>query len=218
MSEIEFKDDDVRYLRWLSENPRGYVLTTSKAKPAHYMALHTAGCRLIKKYTISQSGDAFTGNGYIKVCAADPRDLLSWITRNGGNGFSKECSKCNPCVPTSEPIFHEVVIDTFERGLARSLRNAAARRERLKSAEKKPKVIFVISKAFVRNYDVVAEVLDRANGKCERCKKSAPFNRAKDGTPYLEVHHKIQLAKGGLDSVENAIALCPNCHRQEHHG
>ncbi|MGH8437576.1 MAG: HNH endonuclease [Pseudomonas sp.] len=33
-----------------------------------------------------------------------------------------------------------------------------------------------------------------------------------------EVHHKVRLADGGLDTVENAIAVCPNCHRQAHFG
>ncbi|WP_163591073.1 HNH endonuclease, partial [Klebsiella variicola] len=39
-----------------------------------------------------------------------------------------------------------------------------------------------------------------------------------DGTPFLEVHHIEWLSNGGEDSVENAIALCPNCHRQAHFG
>jgi 5-methylcytosine-specific restriction protein A len=34
----------------------------------------------------------------------------------------------------------------------------------------------------------------------------------------LEVHHKKQLSEGGEDTVENAIALCPNCHREAHYG
>ncbi|HDR7378766.1 TPA: HNH endonuclease [Bacillus toyonensis] len=41
---------------------------------------------------------------------------------------------------------------------------------------------------------------------------------AKDGTPYLEVHHVVPLATGGEDSVENAVALCQNCHRKAHYG
>ncbi|HHQ4496099.1 TPA: HNH endonuclease, partial [Aeromonas hydrophila] len=57
-----------------------------------------------------------------------------------------------------------------------------------------------------------------ANGKCEHCKKDAPFIRIKDGTPYLEVHHKEKLADGGEDTLENTIALCPNCHRKFHFG
>jgi 5-methylcytosine-specific restriction endonuclease McrA len=31
-------------------------------------------------------------------------------------------------------------------------------------------------------------------------------------------HHVKQLAHGGEDTVENAIAVCPNCHRKAHHG
>lgn len=57
-----------------------------------------------------------------------------------------------------------------------------------------------------------------AKGICERCRKPAPFIRDNDNSPYLEVHHKIPLADGGDDTVENAIALCPNCHRQAHYG
>lgn len=33
-----------------------------------------------------------------------------------------------------------------------------------------------------------------------------------------EVHHKVPLSAGGDDTVENAIALCPNCHRKAHFG
>ncbi|WP_242657405.1 HNH endonuclease [Vibrio antiquarius] len=64
----------------------------------------------------------------------------------------------------------------------------------------------------------MVEVLLRADGVCERCKQQAPFSRSRDGTPYLEVHHIKRLADGGDDSVENAQALCPNCHRELHFG
>lgn len=65
---------------------------------------------------------------------------------------------------------------------------------------------------------MAAEVLDRATGKCERCDQPAPFRRASDGSPYLEVHHRKPLAANGEDTVENALALCPNCHRELHFG
>lgn len=92
------------------------------------------------------------------------------------------------------------------------------RKERLSSAPRQPEAIQVISKGFRRNADVVAEVLYRANGICEECKSPAPFIRASNGTPYLEVHHIRTLANGGEDTVENAIAVCPNCHRKLHFG
>ncbi len=89
---------------------------------------------------------------------------------------------------------------------------------RLAVAPKKPEKIVVVSTAYSRNPDVVAEVLERAQGVCQGCNGQAPFNRKSDGSPYLEVHHKILLADDGDDTVENAIALCPNCHREKHYG
>lgn len=71
---------------------------------------------------------------------------------------------------------------------------------------------------FIRNPDVVAYVLKRANGVCEVCKQPAPFIRRSGQTPYLEVHHTINLANDGPDTPDNAQALCPNCHREVHYG
>ena len=92
------------------------------------------------------------------------------------------------------------------------------RKTRLRNAPKKPSKIWVLSAGFRRNPDVVVEVLERAAGVCEACKEPAPFKRKSDGSPYLEVHHRVQLAHGGEDTVENAIGLCPNCHRKAHFG
>ena len=55
----------------------------------------------------------------------------------------------------------------------------------------------------------------RAAGKCELCRMSAPFTNASN-EPYLESHHIVWLAHGGPDSIENTVALCPNCHRKMH--
>jgi predicted HNH restriction endonuclease len=95
---------------------------------------------------------------------------------------------------------------------------ADARRERLRNAPQYPSYKSINTRISVRNPDVVAEVLNRAKGRCEWCHKSAPFVRAKGGMPYLEVHHRIKLAEGGPDTVDNAIATCPNCHRMLHYG
>ena len=96
--------------------------------------------------------------------------------------------------------------------------SASVRGKRLKKALKTAKITEATIKVYVRNPDVVAEVLYRAKGICEKCHKPAPFIRAKDNTPFLEVHHIQGIAQGGLDIVENALALCPNCHRELHYG
>lgn len=88
---------------------------------------------------------------------------------------------------------------------------------RLQQATTKPEQQIVLTRIFKRNPDVIAEVLLQAKGVCQGCDQAAPFLR-KDGRPYLEVHHRQPLAEDGVDTVENAIALCPNCHRERHYG
>jgi 5-methylcytosine-specific restriction protein A len=66
--------------------------------------------------------------------------------------------------------------------------------------------------AAVREY-----VLARAGVTCESCGRSAPFRR-QDGTPYLEPHHTRRLSDGGPDHLRWVGAVCPNCHREMHHG
>jgi 5-methylcytosine-specific restriction protein A len=82
---------------------------------------------------------------------------------------------------------------------------------------RKPRATTTQTTQYDRDLDVRAWVLIAAKGKCECCNEKAPFTTAVD-TPYLEVHHVRKLADGGSDTVENAVALCPNCHRQLHYG
>ncbi|NRH26972.1 HNH endonuclease signature motif containing protein [Pseudomonas sp. MS19] len=83
--------------------------------------------------------------------------------------------------------------------------------------QKKPERVSSSTEMYARDVRVVAYVLKEAEGHCEACLKSSPFIKA-DGAPYLEVHHLRHLADGGSDTVQNAIAVCPNCHRELHHG
>jgi 5-methylcytosine-specific restriction enzyme A len=67
---------------------------------------------------------------------------------------------------------------------------------------------------YERNDAIAGYVKRVAKGFCGLCTQVAPFETA-DG-PYLESHHVVHLAQGGPDTIENAIALCPNCHRKMH--
>lgn len=117
------------------------------------------------------------------------------------------------------PILFDQLVTEQEREVAEAItRTPAERKRRLSTAPRKPKKLTTITIQYSRNPDVSAEVLERANGYCENCRGRAPFLRVSNGTPYLEVHHKVRLADGGDDTVDNAIALCPNCHRKSHFG
>ena len=73
----------------------------------------------------------------------------------------------------------------------------------------------IISQAFERNAEVAKIAKACANGVCQLCRKPAPFIDKK-GHPYLESHHVIWLSRGGSDSIDNVVALCPNCHTKMH--
>jgi len=107
---------------------------------------------------------------------------------------------------------------TLLAAVNRSLADSSeARASRLAVANTIPERYESTSIAFRRNPDVIAEVLVRAAGYCEICHRPAPFVRASNSTPYLEVHHTLPLSQGGIDTVANAVALCPNCHRAAHY-
>lgn len=70
----------------------------------------------------------------------------------------------------------------------------------------------------INYYDRSKEIRDivkyLANGRCTLCEEKAPFNV--DNVPFLHVHHIEYLAKGGSDTIDNCVAVCPNCHAKIH--
>ncbi|MEI8348708.1 MAG: HNH endonuclease [Candidatus Omnitrophota bacterium] len=72
-----------------------------------------------------------------------------------------------------------------------------------------------VSYQYVRDPLVKAWILRNAIGHCELCKSPAPFVMP-DGIPYLEIHHVKPLSEDGHDTINNAVALCPNCHKKCH--
>jgi hypothetical protein len=68
-----------------------------------------------------------------------------------------------------------------------------------------------------RSAEICAFVLARAKGVCEACNKEAPFQSSNE-TLYLEPHHIDRLSDGGPDDPHDVAAVCPNCHREAHHG
>jgi hypothetical protein len=81
-----------------------------------------------------------------------------------------------------------------------------------------PKEILTNASSASNRLDIIRTyALSRARGKCESCENDAPFLK-RNGQPYLEVHHIIELSKGGSDSPKNVAAICPNCHANISYG
>jgi 5-methylcytosine-specific restriction protein A len=105
----------------------------------------------------------------------------------------------------SDPVFElEVAKKVKERNISMPIGN-------LNPTSKKSTVTLID-----RDPNVKAWLLVNSNGICENCNSKAPFIST-TGIPYLEVHHVKRLSDSGPDTPENAVALCPNCHKAFHY-
>ncbi len=137
-------------------------------------------------------------NLLLKDISLDDMPLLSF-ERKGTNKYAIELLASNK--PVKEPTANKDID---------SLKDAA-----IKHSSDEPTTKEVATKQINRNTNVADYAKARANGICQLCGKPAPFNDA-NGNPYLESHHIIWLSRGGADSVDNTVALCPNCHKKMH--
>lgn len=89
------------------------------------------------------------------------------------------------------------------------------RSEKLIGTKYHAKNRFVKAQIFERDISISEYVKEIAHGYCQLCNQPAPFIDD-SGKPFLHSHHIEYLSKGGLDTIENSIAVCPNCHAKIH--
>lgn len=114
------------------------------------------------------------------------------------------------------PILNETVLKSQARKEreAKRLDDGELRRRALYS-RKEAGSRQVTTRSYDRNVYVAELAKRRADGVCQLCDRPAPFID-KTGAPFLETHHIQWLSEGGEDSIQNTVALCPNCHRMMH--
>lgn len=178
--------------------------------------------RTLKK-SISSKSNIIGKTGYLLCENSSRSDLISRFTKIMlkaviAHKHSSEAGKETSGIEDSKNNIEEIERTFDQQVLESSKLSSLERLERLSSAPSYPERQSVVISVFKRNPDVVAEVLARAQGICKGCNRPAPFFRARDNRPYLEVHHIVRLADGGKDSLNNAVALCPNCHKKAHFG
>lgn len=90
-----FANDDAGYLKWIGENPTGFVLNVEQSPRPEYLILHRATCSTIAK---PRDDGAYTDRGYQKVVANDLTELQGFARKIGrpDGSFSKACGHCQP--------------------------------------------------------------------------------------------------------------------------
>jgi 5-methylcytosine-specific restriction protein A len=118
---------------------------------------------------------------------------------------------------TKPPVFAQETIqesETRKIDKARKLSDEELKAHALLTRNR-PGIVAVQASQFLRSPYVAEYAKRRAKGRCQLCSQPAPF-ADKNGEPFLECHHIIWLSRGGEDSIQNTVALCPNCHRKMH--
>ncbi|MCB4766573.1 MAG: HNH endonuclease [Sulfurovum sp.] len=88
---------------------------------------------------------------------------------------------------------------------------------RARNINPRPQQVQQIISTYPRNNILKNYVKRRANYACEMPNCNYQGFLKENGESYIEVHHVIPLSEGGEDSINNTIALCPNCHRALHY-
>lgn len=126
-------------------------------------------------------------------------------------GVTPSTSKSEALEPT---IPDEQLSQPGNSPMLRKLRKKAEK-EASESPERKH--VETSTNRYQRSSAIREYALRRANGNCELCGEAAPFQK-ESGEPFLEVHHVEELGEGGSDHPSLVAAVCPNCHREIHHG
>lgn len=75
-----------------------------------------------------------------------------------------------------------------------------------------PKIRHHESKQFARSPELAKLIRTRVGDACQIC---GDIYHSEKGA-YCDTHHVIPLKKGGMDTSDNIMVVCPNCHRKFH--
>jgi len=147
-----------------------------------------------------------TQTGFVTNLNNDQWERLRWLVNQTNPGMFQNVTA--PDVEVLNREFEKAVEKEETKSLDELKKNA-------KKKASRPTADVVQTKIYHRDPTIAAYAKKRANGYCQLCGEKAPFSD-QNGDPYLECHHIDWLSKGGMDAIDNCVALCPNCHRKMH--
>ncbi len=209
-------DDFVETTYTLKKVPGSISYKISQKSFKKYLSIIHEACLkfidiAIRKTKIHTNSKAAHSTGAIAYLS----EYLKKKTPNPAYIADEIVSEKNPKDLIDETEFQREQEKTIEK--ARRLSDAELERKILKAPETPAKVP-VVTTQYNRDPYISELVKRKAKGICQDCRQPAPFLTKNANLPYLETHHIIPLKDGGKDSMENVIALCPNCHRKRHYG
>lgn len=144
------------------------------------------------------------------------RIINIFVTIKGEDGIPRNVWMFPVGLKSGDIPIDEETLQEYEESLLRQARKLTTSEIKQRAEDSQSEAVSirtVKSSVYIRN-PFVSEYIKRiANGVCQLCNERAPFND-KYSNPYLETHHIEWLSNGGADTIENTVAICPNCHRK----
>lgn len=216
-----YKEYDRKSDLWKNVDNDGWVFRYNKIKKRNFKLEFDLYMKVTKdtdpnkppRYYISSKGDD-EYNFIISYCLIPYFTNINVVKNQDRHGhdvfvFLLEAIGADNTRQFVEAAHEKAVSKNLEKSKEELLKTAAKKSKKGSSSK------VTTTKVYDRDPEISAYVKKRADGKCDLCGSLAPFFDSK-GNPYLEEHHVERLADGGEDTISNAVALCPNCHRKVH--
>lgn len=200
-----YEQQEREFEEWANSHPSGVAINSYPKKlSGKYIVAHRPMCKTFWRHEGARTN-------YSKHCFDSVAEALEYL---GSKELGKPKFGCNSCkVAALQPTADFAVL---EERVATLLSEPEHISKEPLGNRNPSKIEHSGYTGYERDPLVVARVLQIASGKCELCESDAPFRTTK-GVPYLEVHHVRWLSDKGSDTLDNAVALCPNCHRAAHY-
>ena len=197
-----YEQQEKEFEEWANSHPSGIVINSYPKKLSEkYIVAHRPMCESFWRHEGARTN-------YSKHCFDSVVEALEYL---GGKVPKFGCNRCKVAAlqPTAD-------LDVLDERVATLLSEPEHISDKPLGNRTPKKIERSGYAGYERDPQVVARTLQIASGKCELCGADAPFRTTK-GVPYLEVHHVRWLSDKGSDTLDNAVALCPNCHRAAHY-
>ncbi len=196
--------DDEAYLRWLADNPEGFVLNSRRTGWERSCSVHRANCAHIRVLRNNDAPGGFTQRTGIKLCGGSIPALLAYLdTISTGRSITvKRCRRCDP-IPT------DITLERLPEELAPSYSGSG-------------NTISVRINPYERDPLARAVCIAHHGTHCKVCDIDLEERYGAIGDRAVQVHflRPLSALPNGYtpDPIKDLVPVCPNCHSMLHRG
>jgi 5-methylcytosine-specific restriction enzyme A len=196
---LRFDSGDEPFLKWLQENPRGYVINARRNEEQGAAMIHKAQCAHIRSLRNSERSGGFTTRNWIKYAGTDLHRLVHHFVSERKAPLII-ISRCRSCDAVPRDLYHE-----------------RPPHEPLGVSEEHTLTIRVNARE--RDPLARAQCIARHGLRCIACGVDLAHRYGQLAEEFIEVHELPSSdPRAEFDPQRDLVPVCPNCHSMLHRG